>query len=44
VAGFTGDGNVLISHGLAEGENIITAGVQQITPSMKLVAWAGAAR
>ncbi len=44
VAGYGGDGSVIIQSGLAEGEKVITAGVQQIDPDMALVAWTGAAR
>ena len=44
VAGYGGDGSVLIGGGLAAGELVITAGVQQISPDLALAAWAGAAR
>lgn len=44
VAGYGGDGSVLIGGGLAAGEQVITAGVQQISPDLALTAWAGAAR
>ncbi len=44
VAGYGGDGSLLIRTGLAAGEQVVTAGVQQIEPDMPLTAWAGAAR
>ncbi len=44
VAGYGGDGSVLVHAGLAAGEQVVTAGLQQIVPGMELTAWAGAAR
>ena len=44
VAGYGGDGSVLVRAGLAGGEQVVTAGVGQIAPGMGLTAWAGAAR
>jgi RND family efflux transporter MFP subunit len=44
VAGYDGDGSVLVRAGLAAGEQVVTAGVQQIEPGMVLTAWTGAAR
>ncbi len=44
VAGYGADGSVLITDGVAAGEQVITAGVRDITPDLLLTAWAGAAR
>jgi RND family efflux transporter MFP subunit len=44
VAGYAGDGTVLVSGGLSPGELVVTAGAGQIEPDMALVAWPGAAR
>ena len=44
VAGYGGDGSVLVAAGLAAGELVITAGVGQVAPDMALVAWPGAQR
>ena len=44
VAGYGGDGSVLVSAGLREGEQVVTAGVGQLDPEMAVTAWAGAAR
>jgi RND family efflux transporter MFP subunit len=44
IAGYRADGNVLVRKGLAEGEEVVTAGTSQITPDMALTAWAGATR
>ena len=44
VAGYGGDGSLLIRAGLAGGEQVVTAGVQQIDPDMAVIAWVGAAR
>lgn len=44
VAGYGGDGSLLIRAGLAAGDQVVTAGVQQIDPDMPLTAWVGAAR
>ncbi len=44
VALYDGAGHVVVSAGLKQGEQVITAGVQQITPGMRLVAWEGASR
>jgi multidrug efflux system membrane fusion protein len=44
VAGYRGDGAVLVRAGLAEGEQVVTAGTSQIDPGMSLTAWAGATR
>ena len=41
LAGYSDDGAVLVRSGLKAGEQVITAGVQQIAPNMALVAWAG---
>ena len=44
VAGYGGDGSLLVRTGLAAGEQVVTAGVGQIAADMPLSAWAGAAR
>ncbi len=44
VAGYGGDGSVLVRDGLENGETVVTAGVGQIEPDAALVAWPGAAR
>ncbi len=44
IAGYGGDGSLLIRAGLTEGEQVVTAGVQQVAADMPLVAWMGAAR
>lgn len=44
VAGYGGDGSLLVQSGLTAGEQVVTAGVQQIDPDMPLTAWVGAAR
>ena len=44
VAGYGGDGSLLVRSGLADGEQVVTAGVGQIEPGMALTAWAGATR
>jgi len=44
VAGYGGDGSVLVRAGLAAGEQVVTAGTRQIGPDMPVIAWAGAAR
>ena len=44
IAGYAGDGSLLIQGGLQDGEDVITAGVGQIEPDAALVAWPGAAR
>ena len=44
IASYGGDGSVAIASGLAPGERVVTAGVSEIDPGMRLVAWAGAAR
>jgi RND family efflux transporter MFP subunit len=44
VAGYRADGTVLVSGGLAEGEQVITAGTSQIEPDMTLTAWQGPSR
>ena len=44
VAGYGGDGSLLVSGGLADGEQVVTAGVGQIEPDMALTAWTGATR
>jgi RND family efflux transporter MFP subunit len=44
VAGYRGDGGVLIQSGLAEGEQVVTAGTSLIDPDMTLTAWTGATR
>ena len=44
VAGYGGDGSLIVRAGLADGEQVVTAGVRQIEPGMALVAWAGATR
>ncbi len=44
VSGYDGDGDVMISGGLAAGERVITAGADLVDPDMRLTAWAGPAR
>jgi RND family efflux transporter MFP subunit len=44
IAGYGGDGSVAIASGVADGEQVVTAGASEIDPGMRLVAWAGAAR
>ncbi len=44
VAGYGGDGSVLVGAGLATGKQVVTAGLQQIAPGMALTAWMGAIR
>jgi len=44
VAGYAGDGSILVQAGLAAGEQVVTAGAQQIEPGMPFTAWAGTAR
>jgi multidrug efflux pump subunit AcrA (membrane-fusion protein) len=44
VAGYRSDGAMLIQAGLAEGEQVVTAGTSQIDPAMTLTAWTGATR
>ena len=44
VAGYRPDGSVVLRGGVAAGEQVVTAGVSQIEPGMKLTAWAGASR
>ena len=44
LAGYGPDGSLLVRAGLKAGEQVVTAGVQALGPSMKLTAWAGAAR
>ncbi len=44
IAGYAGDGSVLVQGGLHDGEEVVTAGVGQIEPDAALVAWPGAAR
>lgn len=44
VAGYGADGSLLVRGGLADGEQVVTAGVGQIEPDMALTAWAGATR
>jgi RND family efflux transporter MFP subunit len=44
VAGYGGDGSLLVQAGLAGGEQVVTAGVQQIDSDMAVTAWMGAAR
>ncbi len=44
LAGYGGDGSLLVRSGLADGEEVVTAGVGQIEPDMAVTAWAGAAR
>ncbi len=38
------DGHALIRAGLAQGDQVITAGASQLDPSMRLTAWSGPAR
>ena len=42
--GYAADGSVIVRRGLADGEQVVTAGAGQIESDMPLVAWAGAAR
>ena len=44
VAGYGGDGSLLVRGGLADGEQVVATGAGQIEPGMALTAWAGAAR
>lgn len=44
IAGYCGDGSVAIASGVSPGEQVVTAGASEIAPTMRLVAWAGAAR
>ena len=44
VAGYGGDGSLLVRSGLADGEQVVTAGVGQIDGDMALTAWTGATR
>jgi multidrug efflux system membrane fusion protein len=44
VGGYTGDGRLVVTGGLAAGDQVVTAGTTQIEPDMPLVAWVGAAR
>lgn len=44
IAGLAGDGSVLVSDGLHDGEQVVTAGVGQISADMAVTAWVGAAR
>lgn len=44
LAGYGPDGSVLVRAGLREGEQVVTAGVQSLTPDMPVAAWAGPAR
>ncbi len=44
VAGYGGDGSLLVRGGLAEGEQVVTAGTGQIEPDMAVTAWTGATR
>jgi RND family efflux transporter MFP subunit len=44
IAGYGGDGSVAIASGMSVGEQVVTAGASEIDPSMRLIAWGGAAR
>jgi multidrug efflux system membrane fusion protein len=44
VAGYLGDGSAAIAAGISAGEQVVTAGANDIDPAMRLVAWAGASR
>ena len=44
VASYRDDGSVAVRAGLQPGEQVITAGVEQLQPGMALTAWAGAQR
>jgi RND family efflux transporter MFP subunit len=44
LAGTAPDGSLLVASGLAAGEQVITAGVRDITADLSLTAWAGPAR
>jgi membrane fusion protein, multidrug efflux system len=44
IMGYGGDGSVLVRAGLADGDQVVTAGLAQIEPGMALTAWAGATR
>ncbi len=44
VAGYRADGSVLVADGVADGEQVVTAGVGQIEPDMPVTPWPGAAR
>jgi membrane fusion protein, multidrug efflux system len=44
IMGYGGDGSVLVRAGVADGDQVVTAGLGQIEPGMALTAWAGAAR
>ncbi|MGH7102937.1 MAG: efflux RND transporter periplasmic adaptor subunit [Acetobacteraceae bacterium] len=44
IAGYGGDGTVVIASGVSPGEQVVTAGASELDPNMRLVAWAGATR
>lgn len=44
VVAYLSDGAVAVGSGLAEGEQVVSAGASELDPAMRLVAWAGAAR
>ena len=44
VAGFAGDGSVLVGAGLRDGDLVVTAGVGSLDADMAVTAWAGPAR
>jgi RND family efflux transporter MFP subunit len=44
IASYRGDGSVLVLGGVAEGEQVVTAGTSQIGPDMTLTVWTGATR
>lgn len=44
VAGYAGDGSVLVRTGLKDGDQVVTAGVGGLDADLPVVAWAGAAR
>ena len=44
MAGYAGDGSVLVGAGLQDGEQVVTAGVGGLDADLPVTAWAGAAR
>lgn len=44
LAGYGGDGRMLVQGGVSQGDLVVTAGVGQIDQGMRLIAWAGAQR
>jgi multidrug efflux pump subunit AcrA (membrane-fusion protein) len=44
VAGYQGDGSVLVTQGLSDGEQVVTAGSNVLDENMPIVAWSGTTR